>query len=107
MRPIPQKLRLEIAEDLYYKKCARSNCDCNGRITLEHAFIYAGKQINEKWAIIPLCVYHHLGDGLIKKLNQYIALSRADIDDLCRRMPKKNWQQEYKYLTSIYGNKKV
>ncbi len=90
MRPIPQKLKDEILSDLYYKKCCRKNHDCKGRITWEHAFIYAGRQINEKWAIIPLCVYHHLGEGLDKRLNEIIAVSRATPEDLAK-YPRKNW----------------
>jgi hypothetical protein len=92
MRPIPMKLRLEMAEDSYYESCARANeGGCKGRITWEHAFMYAGKQINERWAIIPLCVYHHLGPGLDKRKNERIAIARATEQDL-QKYPRKNWQ---------------
>jgi len=108
--PIPPKVKAEILADPYYKTCARSQeGECEGRVTFEHAWIYGSKQIQEVWAIIPICAYHHAvdefqdGDGLDKGLNQYIALCRADIDDLCARMPKKNWRQEYKYLHSKYA----
>ncbi len=47
MRPISPKLREQMANDPYYKYCARGGPDCNGRITWEHCFTYAGKQINE------------------------------------------------------------
>ncbi len=91
MRPISPKLRRQIAEDPYMKVCARSDYDCKGRITWEHAFIYAGRQINEAWAIIPLCEYHHLGKGLNKKINQEIALNRATEQDL-NKYPKKQFK---------------
>ena len=90
MRPIPPKLKAQIASDPYMRTCARLGLDCNGRITWEHAFIYAGRQINEPWAIIPLCMYHHLGEGLNKKINKQIALSRATREDL-QKYPKKNF----------------
>ena len=45
---------------------------------------YAGRQINDKWAIIPLCVYHHLGPGLVKQKNIKIALLRATKNDLAK-----------------------
>lgn len=77
--PIPLKLRNEMAEEHYYKTCARKNSECRGRITWEHAFIYKNK-IQERWAIIPLCVYHHLGNGLNKELNHYLALKRAELE---------------------------
>jgi len=96
MRPIPKKLKDEISSDPYYLKCARSGSDCRGRITWEHAFIYSGRQINEKWAIIPLCVYHHLGDGLNKRINEKIAVNRATEEDL-KKYPRKNWLIYKKY----------
>lgn len=83
MRPIPPKLKKEMLTDPYYKTCARKDEHCDGRITWEHAIIYAGKQLNERWAIIPLCTYHHSvdrhqdGTGLDKEENIRIALNRA------------------------------
>lgn len=81
-RGIPEKLGQEMSEDPYYQICARENGDCGGRMTWEHVFLYAGKQIQEKWAIIPLCWRHHLGDKLVKKINREIALRRATLEDL-------------------------
>lgn len=99
MTPIPPAVKAEILADPYYKTCARADeGTCGGRVTWEHAWIYAGRQIQEKWAIIPLCVWHHLGEGLDKDLNHLLALERADMKDLCVRMPKKNWMQELYYL---------
>lgn len=77
MNNMPAKLRKECSEDPYYQVCARSNDDCEGRITFEHALIYAGKQIQERFSVIPLCEYHHLGKGLHKKTNEWIAVGRA------------------------------
>lgn len=90
MNRIPPKIKKAILSDDYYKKCARSNADCQGRITWEHAFTYAGKQIQEVWAIIPLCWYHHLGVGLVKAINQAIAISRATLEDL-QKYPRLLW----------------
>lgn len=81
---------------------------CRGRLTLEHAFIYAGKQINEDWAIIWLCAFHHAvdefqdGGNLEKDLNQFLALSRATPEDLAK-YPRKDWAQLRRYLTVKYG----
>jgi len=103
MRAIPQKLRREMALDHYYLTCARADTgECSGRITWEHAFIFAGKQINEKWAIIPLCHYHHLGAGLEKEINQLISLRRASAEDLAK-YPRVDWGQKLKYLEKQYA----
>lgn len=99
MRLIAQRLRNEMAVDPYYQVCARKNGECQGRITWEHAFIYAGKQINEKWAIIPLCVYHHLGEGLVKNENQRIALDRATPEDLAK-YPSFDWEKRRNYVNN-------
>lgn len=93
MRPIPPALRKKMSEDEYYTRCARANSACSGRLTWEHAWIYASKQINAVWAIIPLCWYHHLGAGLDKKENQRISLARATDEDLAE-YPKRDWKKE-------------
>lgn len=91
--------------DPYYKKCARQEVfhdhECHGRITYEHAMIFAGRQVQEKWAIIPLCEYAHFSI-LDKEKSRCIALNRATDDDL-RRYFKSNWIQEQSYLNQKFG----
>lgn len=86
MNRMPPALRRELSEDPYYRVCARGweNCSpCSGRITWEHALTYAGRQIQERFAIIPLCAFHHSvdqfqdGGGMNKRINVEIAMSRA------------------------------
>lgn len=97
MTPIPPALRKKMSEDPYYTRCARAQDDCSGRITWEHAWIYGSRQIQEAWAIIPLCWHHHLGTGLDKHENKLISLLRASPENL-EKYPKKNWEQELKTL---------
>jgi|TARA_R100001530_G_scaffold21901_2_gene17999 hypothetical protein len=111
MRKIPPDLLKQILNDPYYKKCIRhKEKACEGRITLEHTFIYAGRQINEKWSIVPLCAKHHEVDQfqdagtMDKEYGQYIALTRATDEDLAK-YPRKNWQQRKKYLYSKYEDR--
>lgn len=98
MRPLTPKLKREIDENPYFKVCARRNDDCDGRITIEHAFIYAGRQINEIWALLPLCEYHHsigkhMEDGeLDKRMNQLLCLRRATREDL-KKYPNVDWEK--------------
>jgi hypothetical protein len=81
MNNMPLKLRKELSEDSEYKKCFRAGSECAGRITWEHALTYAGRQIQKRFAIIPLCVFHHLGEGLDKRWNVDCAMSRATEED--------------------------
>ncbi len=106
MRPIPIKHREIISSDPYFRVCARLNMDCNGRITIEHSFIYAGRQISEMWNYVPLCWAHHLGDKFVKEVNQMISLNRATDEELSK-YPRKNWSQLKKYLNEKWGIKKV
>jgi hypothetical protein len=64
----------------------------DGRITWEHALIHAGKQVQEKFAVIPLCEFHHSGEGMVKKVNEVIALGRAIAEDK-RKYPLLPWSK--------------
>lgn len=111
MSKIPAKLLKEILADPYYKVCARKpDGGCAGRITFEHAIIYAGRQLQEKWAIIPLCTFHHAvnehqdGGNLVKDKNVWIALNRAtdsELEAISKVVPYKFMRQR---LNKEYGN---
>lgn len=112
MHPIPIKLRQKLSESQDMKVCIHNNSDCSGRVEWEHAWTYAGKQIQEEWAIIPCCTYHHRGKGLDKDFNRYKSLMKVkDIIkqdpgiDVFLRYPKKNWLQEYNFLKEKYEKK--
>lgn len=75
---------------------------CQGRSTMEHAWLYAGRQINDAWAIIRLCEWSHLGKGLDKEINHWISLQHATAADLAK-YPRKDWEQLKKYLNVKYG----
>jgi hypothetical protein len=100
MRPIPIKIRKELANDPFMQKCIYENCQ--GSPEWEHAFIYAGRQINESWAIVPVCSYHHRGAGLDKEYNQFHSILRATEEDF-RKYPRFDWQRLKKYLIKKYG----
>ena len=109
MRLIPKKMREEIAQDPFMRCCIYErddapNQNCQGRITFEHAFIYAGRQINEKWAIVPCCENHNSGPAMVKSFNKFVALNRASEEDLAK-YPKVDWVQLKKYLTQQYEQK--
>lgn len=106
MRPIPKKLRERINKDPFYNSCIHSSREksspCSGRITLEHAILYTGKQVNELWAIVPCCEHHNIGvSGEEKNWNRYIALLRASEADL-KKYPKRNWTQELHHFVDLF-----
>ena len=71
------------------QECARA-CDgaCQGGMTWEHAIIYAGRQLDEAWAIVILCEYHHAvnnfqdGGDLQKEKNVWLAINQATDEEL-------------------------
>ena len=102
MRPIPAKLRKELDQDPTMHQCGISNLLCEGRVEWHHVFIYAGRQINEFWAIVPACAAHHkrAEDPEVKRLFQIHSLRRATRMDLLK-YPKKDWNQIKRSLKII------
>lgn len=90
-------------------KCQRGNSECKGHITWEHALIYAGRQIDEAWAIVKLCEYHHGvnsyqdGGDLRKEVNVWIALNQAEIGELDKYSKAINYRELRKKLNKKYG----
>lgn len=82
--------------------------ECAGRSTMEHAMKYAGRQVNEAWAIIRLCARAHnvdqwqtSGGILDKRKNEYLALTHATEADLSR-FPRSGWKQLKLHLGREY-----
>ena len=81
---------------------------CQGRLTLEHAFIGKNGQINEKWAIMSLCAWGHDVDewqdagNIDKRKNEYCCIIRASEEDLAK-YPGRDWIQLRKFLVGKYG----
>lgn len=108
MRPISSEVKKKLLQEPNI--CARINDgNCDGRITFEHSLIYAGRQIDEAWAIVKLCTYHHSvnehqdGDGLDKQKNIWIALNRATDEELEKYSKLINYKRERNRLNKIYG----
>lgn len=90
--------------------CARRiDGGCAGRLTREHALIYAGRQIDEAWAIVFLCARHHAVDeyqdcgDLQKEKNVWIALNQATEDELKQYSKAINYISYRDRLNKIYG----
>lgn len=113
MRPIPPKLKKELEQKPEYKLCMRRHalkdhvCQPNPRtgqlIEWEHALIYAGQQINEEYAIVPICWWAHSGPGLKKEINVWLALNRATDDELRAISKAVDYIRERARLNAIYG----
>jgi hypothetical protein len=109
MRHITKKILTDILEDPFYKTCIRKKTRrCAGRITLEHAIIYAGRQVDEKWAILPVCAYNHCVDeyqdcgDIDKRFHEWVALSRMT-EEYRKKYPRGDWERKLTILQKTYG----
>ena len=108
-------LRAEVGSDKEYTLCSLHGYQdkfgpCAGRVTREHAMYYAGKKIQEKWAIIPCCAQHHgvdlFQDGpgeAPKDAREWVALNRATESELKSISKVTNYHHRKEYLNGVYG----
>ncbi len=106
MTPIPVKIREEMANDPFYKTCCLSHLGgCEGRIEWHHCLIYGGRQVQQKFAILPACHKHH---AEVSKYNDqfiHVALNRATDSELQSITKAINYFFERDRLNKIYGKK--
>ena len=109
MRKLGKHVKDAIDNDPFYKLCARRDeGNCKGRITIEHALIYAGRQIDEIFACLPICAYHHEvdqyagGGGMDKKKHEWIAISRMTESDRIK-YSRRPWGRDLALLENKYG----
>lgn len=95
-------MKQEISHDPFMRYCCIDDSCCEGRIEWHHVWIYDKNQINEVWAIVPACKYHHdkAESKEFKPLFQIASLRRATEDDL-KKYPKKDWDQIISYLSTV------
>lgn len=104
MRPIPQKLKDEIAADPFYKRCCISGRPATStKIDWHHNLIFAGRQVNEKWCILPLAKEVHDNIARYKEKCDWIMLNRATDDDLIRYSKAENLMRKRDILNRKYG----
>ena len=85
---IPTELVKDMEFDPYYRRCVITGSTLN--IQWHHVFIFAGKSIQEKWAIVPVtkethdkCTQHKPEyDKKIADKVELISLNRASEEEL-------------------------
>lgn len=105
MRPIPLKLREEMSEDNFYKKCVLQDENCSGKIEFHHNLIYAGRQVNEKFCILPVCKFHHDHEknSEIKKRLNWIMWNRATKEQIQKYSKAVDYSLVLERLNKFYG----
>lgn len=113
MNNIPAKLRRQLSVDPEYSRSApcmlRGYHVCGGRNTWEHALIFAGRQIQERFAIINVCAaaqeVYEFQDAhtMDKERNRWVALNRATEEELSRYSRAINYFHERDRLNEKFG----
>lgn len=105
--PIPQGVRDRLSHDPFMKFCVMAGrWECTGAVQWHHAWIYAGRQLQEWWSIVPLCWYHHQGGGLNREFAEYVSLMRLGkgIYAVAKKYPRFDWGARKRVLSSKFKN---
>lgn len=83
MNKIPPKLRENMAADPFYQRCCVTGAMAkNAKVEWHHNFIFAGRQVQRKWAILPLRADVHADIAKHKERCDWIMLNRASTEEL-------------------------
>lgn len=102
MSPIPPKLRDEMSADPFYKKCCITG-KTNEKIDFHHNMIYAGRQLQQKFAILPLAQIIHERIIAYKDKCDWIMLNRATPEELKKYSRAIDYNYRLKQLNAKYG----
>ena len=105
MRPISPKIKQELENDPRMKHCIACK---SMEVEWDHALTYAGRQLDEPYAIQPLCTNCHRGNSgrkqpYAKVVSELTAISMG-LQDLQKRYPKTDWLQRKKTLEVMLKN---
>src|SRR3990167_5022633 len=104
MNNIPKKLKEEMAADPFYQRCCITGALAkNTKVDWHHNFIYAGKQLQEKWAILPLREDIHKDIVKHKEKCDWIMLNRATDKQLEKYSRARDLKRERDRLNKKYG----
>ena len=122
---MPSNLLQFFRENKQYHLCwltgKKGDQTLQGKLELHHAFTYAGREIQEFWAIMPVLHRKHQRDGdkdsihnsdVTKKYVQWILLSNYlkegySLDAIQEKYPKKDWKEIYQVLVTRFTNVKI
>lgn len=104
MHPIPKKLREEMAADPFYRRCCITE-SMRGKIDWHHNLIFRGRQVQEKWAILPVNeeVHQNVSNPEIKQKLNWIMLNRATDEQLKKYSKAVDLIAERERLNKIYA----
>lgn len=105
MQPIPPKVREQLEDSAWMKRCRYRDCP-ETRVEWNHALKYQGRKVQTWYALIPLCTEHHRGffgtiHNDVKLWCEWLAIMRGQ-KELDRDCPKWDWRQRKKWLDKMF-----
>lgn len=92
--------------DPFYKTCCISGkTSKQEKIEWHHNLIFAGRQVNEPFCILPLAKSIHDNIVFYKDLCNYIMLDRATPEERSRYSKAVDYEFMYQNLRKIYGKR--
>lgn len=94
-----------MAEDPYYRVCAYHRKIHPAGVQWHHNLIFAGRQVNEVWCIIPLCeeIHQRVSEPEIKERVDWIMLNRATESELKQYSKSRDLIRERERLNKKLG----
>jgi len=102
LRKIPPKLVRELECDPFYEKCCITGRN-DEKIEWHHNLIYASRQVNEKFCILPLLQSIHREIVKYKEKCDWIMLNRATESELKQYSKAVDYVKMRERLNQIYG----
>lgn len=108
MTKIPTKLRAQLAEDPFYQTCCISGDKSarGDRVEWHHNLIFGGKQVQARFAILPLKKSLHLRAGWDKDLRaqlDWIMWNRATPEEIKQYSKAVDYGSYLAALNCTYG----
>lgn len=109
MSRIPKKLREDLAADPFYTRCCISGdsaADAGEKIEWHHNLIFAGRQVQARFAILPIKKSLHdrlKGDKSLRAQLDWIMLSRASDEELTRYSKANDLHVYRSALNVVFG----
>lgn len=113
MRVISQKVKKKILADPFYSRCCITGLSsAEAKIDWHHNLIYAGRQVDEKWTILPLAEtyfglnFHKYHQGIspaVQERMDWIMLNRGTDEDLKKYSKCVDLMTKRKKLNDKYG----
>ena len=106
MKPIPKRMRQEMEDDPFYRRCCITKTPKNVRkVDWHHNMTWQGSQLNEKFAILPVVRWLHdiARRKDVSEILDWVMLNRATDEQLEKYSKATDYKRERDRLNNQFG----